>query len=107
MKKVLLMLLSVLLCVGLLAGCGSKEEEKGEFNLYTWDGMFPPEVLEGFEKETGYKINFSHFDYDEDMLAKLEETEGGDYSVIIIVSVVVVIAIAVVVILMLKKKGNK
>ena len=52
MKKVLLMLLSVLLCLGLFAGCGNKEE-KGEFNLYTWDGMFPPEVLEGFEKETG------------------------------------------------------
>ena len=83
MKKISLLLLAVLLCLGLLTGCGSKEEEKGEFNLYTWDGMFPPEVLEGFEKETGYKINFSHFDYDEDMLAKLEETKGGDYDLVI------------------------
>lgn len=94
MKKVLLMLLSVLLCVGLLAGCGSKEEEKGEFNLYTWDGMFPPEVLEGFEKETGYKINFSHFDYDEDMLAKLEETEGGDYDLVIADDYIIELVIA-------------
>ncbi len=94
MKKVLLILLSVLLCVGLLTGCGSKVEEKGEFNLYTWDGMFPPEVLEGFEKETGYKINFSHFDYDEDMLAKLEETEGGDYDLVIADDYIIELVIA-------------
>lgn len=94
MKKVLLVLLSVLLCVGLLTGCGSKEEEKGEFNLYTWDGMFPQEILEGFEKETGYKINFSHFDYDEDMLAKLEETEGGDYDLVIADDYIIELVIA-------------
>lgn len=94
MKKVLLMLLSLLLCVGTLTGCGSKEEQKGEFNLYTWDGMFPPEVLEGFEKETGYKINFSHFDYDEDMLAKLEETKGGDYDLVIADDYIIELVIA-------------
>lgn len=54
----------------------------GELNLYTWDGMFPQEVLDGFEKETGVKINYSNFDYDEDMLAKLEETKGGDYDLV-------------------------
>jgi spermidine/putrescine transport system substrate-binding protein len=55
----------------------------GTLNLYTWDGMFPQEVLDGFEKETGVKINYSNFDYDEDMLAKLEETKGGDYDFVI------------------------
>ncbi|MDO4284791.1 MAG: spermidine/putrescine ABC transporter substrate-binding protein [Eubacteriales bacterium] len=54
-----------------------------EFNLYTWDAMFPQEVLDGFEAKTGVKINYSNFDYDEDMLAKLEETEGGDYDFVI------------------------
>ena len=82
MKKIMAMLLAVVLCVGSLTGCGSKENA-GELNLYTWDGMFPPEILEGFEKETGIQINFSHFDYDEDMLAKLEETGGGDYDLVI------------------------
>ena len=82
MKKFMVMFLTALLCLGCLTGCGGKEE-KGELNLYTWDGMFPPEVLDGFEEATGYKINFSHFDYDEDMLAKLEETKGGDYDLVI------------------------
>lgn len=54
-----------------------------ELNLYTWDGMFPQEVLDGFEEETGIRIYYSNFDYDEDMLAKLEETKGGDYDVVI------------------------
>jgi len=85
--------IALLLCAGMtifsLAGCGKAEEEKnasglsGELNLYTWDGMFPQEILRGFEEETGVRINFSHFDYDEDMLAKLEETQGGDYDLVI------------------------
>lgn len=34
--------------------------------------MFDPDVIEGFEKETGIKVNYVNFDYDETMLAKLE-----------------------------------
>lgn len=87
MKKLVTLLLMAAMLTTLLAGCGKaqegeKVEATGELNLYTWDGMFPPEVLEGFEKETGIKINYSNFDYDEDMLAKLEETKGGDYDLV-------------------------
>ena len=52
-------------------------------NLYTWDGMFPQEVLDGFTKKTGVKINYTNFDLDETMLAKLEETKGGDYDIVV------------------------
>lgn len=60
-------------------------ENKGEavLNLYTWDGMFPQEVLDSFTEETGIKINYSNFDTDEAMLAKLEETKGGEYDLVI------------------------
>lgn len=48
----------------LFTGCGAGgKEDKGELNLYTWDGMFPQEILDGFEKETGIRINYSNFDY--------------------------------------------
>lgn len=74
--------------------CGKKADKKqtandkieglsGSLNLYTWDGMFSPEMLEDFEKASGVKINFTHFDSDEEMLAKLEETKGGSYDVIL------------------------
>ena len=86
------MFLSLVLVAGMLTGCG--QEEKKEFNLYTWDGMFPQEILDGFEEETGYTINFSHFDYDEDMLAKLEETKGGDYDLVIADDYIVEVVIA-------------
>jgi len=87
MKKWLTVVLSVALMSSLLIGCGSKPAQEGglsgELNLYTWDGMFPQEVLDNFEAETGVKINYTNFDYDEDMLAKLEETKGGDYDLVI------------------------
>lgn len=91
MKKRLILFLSLILTVTMLVGCGSQDGNGqnaegrigGELNLYTWDGMFPQEILSGFEKETGVRINFSNFDYDEDMLAKLEETKGGSYDFVI------------------------
>lgn len=54
-----------------------------EMVLYTWEGMFPQEVLDGFEEETGIKIVYSNFDTDETMLEKLSMAKGGDYDVII------------------------
>lgn len=110
MKKMIALLLTLAMGVGLLTACGkdngsgtdtgNEQQEaqsgsrdttdnageqtlSGELNLYTWDGMFPQEILRGFEEETGVRINFSHFDYDEDMLAKLEESKGGDYDFVI------------------------
>ena len=105
-KRLAALAMSLALAASLLAGCGGGEGEKpsaqpsgggeqqgetpsggaqlgGELNLYTWDGMFPQEILDGFEKETGIRVRYSNFDYDEDMLAKLEETEGGDYDLVI------------------------
>lgn len=71
----------------LLAGCASgntsKAPAKGTLTLFTWEGMFPQEVLDGFAKETGYSINYNNFDYDETMLAKLEAAKGGDYDLVI------------------------
>ncbi|MBE5884057.1 MAG: spermidine/putrescine ABC transporter substrate-binding protein [Lachnospiraceae bacterium] len=81
MKRRIALLMSVVLMMALFTGCGSAEDKT--LNLFTWDGMFPQEILAGFEEETGIRINYSNFDYDEDMLAKLEETEGGDYDLVI------------------------
>lgn len=110
MKKILAVLLALAMLVTAFAACGSSEgssapessvsgasessaeessasESAGgsseELVLYTWEGMFPQEVLDGFEAETGIKVNYVNFDTDETMLAKLEAANGGDYDVVI------------------------
>ena len=57
--------------------------ENNELVLYTWEGMFPQEVLDGFTEETGIEVIYSNFDTDETMLEKLAMAEGGDYDVVI------------------------
>lgn len=85
MKRTVAVLLCLVLALGMFSGCGGNggEETAGELNLFTWDGMFPQEVLDDFEAETGIRIYYSNFDTDEAMLAKLEETQGGDYDLVI------------------------
>jgi len=88
MKKTTGIILVLCIMMGLLAGCGAAETSKspakgGTLTLFTWEGMFPQEILDGFTKETGYAINYNNFDYDETMLAKLQAAKGGDYDLVI------------------------
>lgn len=108
MKKLLSCLLIFALLTFLLAGCqsggsgtGSSSLDSetssgsaaqpasdpvktgGSLVLYTWEGMFPQEVLDGFEQETGTEITYANFDYDETMLTRLQAVNGGDYDVVI------------------------
>ncbi|HEY8422411.1 MAG TPA: spermidine/putrescine ABC transporter substrate-binding protein [Thermoclostridium sp.] len=88
MKKTFGIMLVLCLIMSLLAACGAAESSKpqvkgGTFTLFTWEGMFPQEILDGFTKETGYTINYNNFDYDETMLAKLQAAKGGDYDLVI------------------------
>ncbi len=82
MKKLLSIVLAAALVFSLAAvsGCSEKQET---LTLYTWEGMFPQEILDGFEKDTGIRINYVNFDYDETMLAKLQAANGGDYDLVI------------------------
>jgi spermidine/putrescine-binding protein len=68
--------------------------EKKQFTLYTWDEMFPQEILDSFEKETGIEVNYVNFDYDETMLTRLQTAGGGDYDLIIADDYIIETAIA-------------
>lgn len=76
----LVLVLTLTLSAGLFAGCAKKPTQ---LNLFTWEGMFPQEVLDAFTKETGITVNYANFDFDETMLAKLEAAKGGDYDLVI------------------------
>ena len=64
----------------LFSGCSKQKT----LTIYTWAEMFPPEILTGFEKESGYRINYVNFDYGETMLARLEQSQGSGYDLIIV-----------------------
>lgn len=83
MKKLLSLLLALLVLALPLAGCGAGGDDSSTLTLYTWQGMFPQEVLDGFTEETGIQINYANFDYNETMLAKLQAADGGDYDLVI------------------------
>lgn len=83
MKKILSLTLALLLCLSLFTACSAGSKDGGELVLYTWEGMFPQEVLDGFTEETGISVNYANFDYDETMLARLEAAEGGEYDLVL------------------------
>ncbi len=51
-------------------------------NLYTWSGVIPDFIIQQFEKETGIKVNFSTYDSNETMYAKLKATKDAGYDVV-------------------------
>jgi spermidine/putrescine-binding protein len=51
--------------------------------IYTWEEMFPQEILDGFEEATGLWINYVNFDLNETMLTRLRTANGGDYDLVI------------------------
>ncbi|MBQ9717202.1 MAG: spermidine/putrescine ABC transporter substrate-binding protein [Clostridia bacterium] len=93
MKK-LALILAALMAAGTLTSCGGGAGANGTLNLFTWEGMFPEEVLTEFEETTGIDINYVNFDYDETMLMKLQAAEGGDYDLIIADDYIIETAIA-------------
>ena len=103
MKKTLALILALALVIALAVGCAPKEKENapdGEsgatqtpLTIYTWEGMFPEEIISGFEAETGIKVNYVVFDTGETMLTKLEASKGGDYDLCIVDDYIIEMAI--------------
>lgn len=82
MKRAAAVLMCAALAGSVLTGFRDAGEDK-ELVLFTWQGMFPQEVLDGFEEDTGVKVIYSNFDTDETMLEKLSMAKGGDYDFVI------------------------
>jgi spermidine/putrescine transport system substrate-binding protein len=51
-------------------------------NVYTWAQEIPDSVIEKFEKETGITVNYSSYDTNEIMYAKLRANKNVGYDVI-------------------------
>jgi spermidine/putrescine-binding protein len=76
-----LLFLGAFLIPGLLFAGGNRDAKR--LTIYTWEEMFPQDILAEFEKETGLRINYVNFDSNETMLTRLRTAKGGDYDLII------------------------
>lgn len=52
-------------------------------NVYNWADYFPPELIQKFENETGIKVNYSTFEGNEELYAKLKANPNAGYDVIV------------------------
>lgn len=69
--------------LSLLTGCNGSGSRQKELVLYTWEGMLPKEILNGFQEKYGIRIVNSAFDSNETMLDNLRSTKEGVYDLII------------------------
>lgn len=84
LKKALSAATAVVLSCGVLASCGtpSKSNDEKVLNILMWDGYIPQDIIDNFQSETGIKMYFSNFESNEEMLQKLE-TSNGEYDLVI------------------------
>lgn len=52
-------------------------------NVYAWGGIIPKQVIQDFERTTGIKVNFSTYDNNETMYAKIKTSKQSIYDVIL------------------------
>ena len=74
----------ILFFVSAMLYAGGGRQSENEFTIYSWAEMFPQEILDGFERDTGYRVNYINFDFGETMLNRLESSRGRGYDLVIV-----------------------
>ena len=77
MKKLLLILSLVVLT---LTSCSKSDENT--LHIYNWTYYMPEEIVDEFEKESGYKVIQDYFSSNEEMFAKLSAGGGSGFDII-------------------------
>lgn len=80
MKKMALLLISVLMISALFVGC--KSEPKEVLYVYNWGDYMDEDILKIFEKETGIKVVYETYATNEEMYTKISRG-GTNYDIAI------------------------
>lgn len=74
--------IKIILFASFFLSFSANAAEENVLNLYTWSGVIPDFIIQQFEKETGIKVNFSTYDSNETMYAKLKATKEAGYDIV-------------------------
>ena len=69
------------LMMAMLVGC-SDEAAQPTLNVYNWSEYIPDELVQQFTAETGIKVNYSTYESNEAMYAKIALLKGEGYDVV-------------------------
>ena len=78
MKKILLLIISLLL----ITGCTKNSGYDGVVNVLNWSSYIPDSVISNFEKEYNIKVNYGTYSSNEELLAKVTSSKEGTYDVV-------------------------
>ncbi|HWT75501.1 MAG TPA: spermidine/putrescine ABC transporter substrate-binding protein [Mobilitalea sp.] len=84
MKKMKRILMFVLLgaITLFMTACSNGGGKNGTLNLFMWTEYIPDSVIQGFEKETGIKVQMQTYSNNEEMLAKVKGSSAGTYDIV-------------------------
>lgn len=68
---------SVALCALTIVASAPSQAGEKVLNFYNWNYYIGPNVISGFEKETGIKVNYDTYDSNESLEAKLSAGRSG------------------------------
>ncbi len=83
MRKEIFSLLKVFAAFLVASNCLAEEVSQEKVIVYNWSDYIPDTVLESFTKETGIKVEYSTYDNNEVMHARLKILRGRGYDVIV------------------------
>lgn len=80
MVKVLSVLLMLTLVLGLFSGCG---DDRVTIRVYNWGEYIDEDMIDLFEEETGIRVDYTTFNDNESMYAKVKNAGDDSYDVIV------------------------
>jgi len=82
LKKVIAIAACMLMVFAFSACGGSDSESTGELNIYMWSDYMSPDLISGFEEETGITVNVSYMSTSEEAAAKITSGGGDEYDLV-------------------------
>ena len=86
MKKVFFILIWILIFYKvplLLRSNADIAHQNQTLTVFTWPNVFLPEVIEEFEKETGIKVILNYYNSNEELIVKMNKTDGKGFDLIV------------------------